>query len=145
MRLRVLRQFGYIAGRPLWSQRSMVIMSEAIQVNQGNELADALAGYASKGTALTDFQFFLEFVHQKNFTYDANWFWMLFRSDVTWQEGSIQLPARPTTLPSTDCFPLLDRPVAVPQNFRVESEVRICQCTDAERIETHQDPRRIVV
>lgn len=45
----------------------------------GNELADVLAGQASKGLELSNFQSFLDYVCTEEFATTADWFWMLFR------------------------------------------------------------------
>ena len=71
----------------------------------GNELVDVLAGQASKGFELSNFQSFLDFVCNEEFAASADWFWMLFRQDLLWRGQEVSFPATPTTTPDEECIP----------------------------------------
>ena len=85
----------------------------------GNELVDTLANQASKGNALTDFKPFLEFTCESNFADSADWFWMLFRGDLVWQEQTVTFPAKPTTEPEDTCLPISQPATSGSDKFKV--------------------------
>ena len=71
----------------------------------GNELVDVLAGQASKGLELSSFQSFLDYVCTDEFATTADWFWMLFRHDLSWKGQEVSFPAAPSTIPDEACIP----------------------------------------
>ena len=85
----------------------------------GNELADVLAGQASKGRSLHDFRPFLDFICTSEFAGTADWFWMLFRDDLCWQGHNMIFPAVPTTCPTAECMPADDSSTQQVRNFEV--------------------------
>ena len=68
----------------------------------GNEIADVLANMAAQGHQLHDWDDFFQFALQRNFVQAVEWSWLL--RDPTWstvlQDAHLQLPAKPTTVPT---------------------------------------------
>jgi len=67
----------------------------------GNELVDTLAHQAALGAPLQDLEPWIAHVTARAFVSNAEWFWFLFRDDVSWDLNDLLLPAAPSTLPDT--------------------------------------------
>ena len=65
----------------------------------GNELVDCLAHQAALGKPLHDLASWLDFVTRRDFVGFAEWWWFLFRQDVSWKGTHLLLPAAPTSCP----------------------------------------------
>ena len=65
----------------------------------GNELVDTLAHQAALGSPLHELESWVAKVTTRAFVSQAEWFWFLFRTDVSWDQHDLLLPAAPSTLP----------------------------------------------